>query len=477
MMKFLDDVLLKFRTCFKREATFGWFVVIVIGLMVRTDNLGVTSIIRSMMLVSLYDPLIGFFRSSAWVLESLEIKWRQIVKTTAPLVIVEDAVVMVGDGVKEGKEGSYMVGVKKLHQESGDSSKAEYIYGHMFGGIGILARAGAKKFCIPLALRLQDGVKAVFKWKDEPERQGSHVEEMITLACVAAATFGKVILLLDRLFLTVPALLKLHEHNENGSKVNIVTKAKSNCKAFEYPPPRIPGKRGAPNKVGNKVKLYSLFDSEAEHFTEAVVEIYGRDEFVRWHCKDLLWGEKLYMPLRFVLVEYSEYRTILVSTDLSMDPLSIIRLYAMRFGIESMFREFKQVICGFGYHFWTKKMPKLNRWAKKGEPDPLNAVTDEKERKRIMLALKATEGFAFCSIVALGILQLLSLSFSNTVEMEHLRYLRTYRQKYASEATVADFLGKNLFRLLMRNTKLRITQIILLKQEVEMKELFMKNVS
>ena len=117
------------------------------------------------------------------------------------------------------------------------------------------------------------------------------------------------------------------------------------------------------------------------------------------------------MKLRFVLAECCGYRTILVSTDLSMSPLSIIGLYGMRFGIESMFREFNQVICGFGYHFWTKKWPKLNRWAKKGSSDPLDKVTDKKSRERILLAFKATEGFAFVSIVAQGLLQLLSLSF------------------------------------------------------------------
>ena len=465
MINFLDTIFSKFRSCFTRNITFGWFVVIVMGLMVRTDNLGVTSIIRSLALAPIYDPLIGFFRSSAWVLETLEIRWQHVVKAYAPLVKVDNAVVMVGDGVKTGKEGNFMVGVKKLHQESGDSSKGEYIYGHMFGGIGVIACKGAKKFCVPLALRLQDGVKTILKWKDPLVRQGSHVEEMITLACGAASTFGKVILLLDRLFLTVPALLKLLECRANGSEVNIVTKAKSNCTAFKEPPAKKPGQRGAPRKIGKKVKLFGLFDSETEQFTDSVVKLYGKDEPVRWYCVDLLWGKKLYMKLRFVLAECCGYRTILVSTDLSMSPLSIIGLYGMRFGIESMFREFNQVICGFGYHFWTKKWPKLNRWAKKGASDPLDTVTDKKSRERILLALKATEGFAFVSIVAQGLLQLLSLSFSNTEEMANLRYLRTRRQSVVSEATTADFLRKNLFALLLNNTNSRISQLILSKQK------------
>lgn len=43
--------------------------------------------------------------------------------------------IYVGDGVKASKEAKKMPGVKKLHQESENSSKGEYILGHMFGGI------------------------------------------------------------------------------------------------------------------------------------------------------------------------------------------------------------------------------------------------------------------------------------------------------------------------------------------------------
>jgi len=52
--------------------------------------------------------------------------------------------VLVGDRVKQAKEGRFMPGVKKLFQESEDSSKPEYIFGHMFGGLGILAGSLSK---------------------------------------------------------------------------------------------------------------------------------------------------------------------------------------------------------------------------------------------------------------------------------------------------------------------------------------------
>ena len=35
-----------FRKCFTRRKTFEWFIVIVVGFMIRNDNLGVTSVMR-----------------------------------------------------------------------------------------------------------------------------------------------------------------------------------------------------------------------------------------------------------------------------------------------------------------------------------------------------------------------------------------------------------------------------------------------
>ena len=50
MFPFLETYLRKFRGYFTREATFKWFVIIIIGLMQRTDHLRITSVIRELCL-------------------------------------------------------------------------------------------------------------------------------------------------------------------------------------------------------------------------------------------------------------------------------------------------------------------------------------------------------------------------------------------------------------------------------------------
>src|SRR4051794_8867891 len=105
MLKFMNEVLSAFRNCFSRAAAFEWFVVIVVGLMVRTDTLGVTSIIRDLTLDPRhYESMIHFFRSSAWSPESLGLAWQEVVRRTAPLLLVRGRVVLVGDGMKQAKE-------------------------------------------------------------------------------------------------------------------------------------------------------------------------------------------------------------------------------------------------------------------------------------------------------------------------------------------------------------------------------------
>jgi len=261
-----------------------------------------------------------------------------------------------------------MPGVKKLHQESENVSKGEYIFGHLFGAIGILAGTPQMWFCLPLFMNLQDGVKAIWGWSDNAEeRQSSHVVQMIEQAFAAARTFGGALLLLDRYFLSIPALQRLEEGNRTGdARLHLVTKAKMNAVAYEAPAPKKSG-RGRPPKKGKMLKLAELFQTRANDFQTASVTIYGKEETVSFLCLDLLWGQGLYQKLRFVLVRHGDRLSILVSTDLSLEATEIIVLYGYRFRIECTFREMKQVIGAFGSRFWSASMPKLNRYRRKGE--------------------------------------------------------------------------------------------------------------
>ena len=289
MLNFIENILCHFESCFSRKAAFRWFVAITIGLMLRSDKLGVTSIIRDLALSpGCYDSMLHFFRASSWSLEDIRRRWFSAVSQYAPLHKEGNFHVLVGDGVKQSKEGRRMPGVKKLFQESENSAKPEYIHGHMFGGLGILAGSVRNWACIPLIIRLHDGLQAAREWKGAAVSSASHVVQMVEDAYQAALVFGDSLLLLDRYFLTVPALEKLKSLNSSGDvRMEIVTKAKKSCTAYEKPGPRKPG-RGRPPKKGAAVHLKELFVSHAEQFRETGIELYGKKETIRYYCIDLL---------------------------------------------------------------------------------------------------------------------------------------------------------------------------------------------
>ena len=298
MLNFIDKILSSFESCFSREAAFRWFAVLTVGLMLRSDKLGVTSVIRDLALKpDCYLSMLHFFRASSWSLDRIRQCWFQTVLRFFPLYQESSFHVLVGDGVKQSKEGRHIPGVKKLCQESENSAKPQFIHGHMFGGLGILAGSIRSMSCVPLSIRLHDGLQDTFGWETSSVSGASHVIQMVEDAYLAAETFGNSILLLDRYFLSVPALQKLQElTGKKTVHMEIVTKAKRNCTAFEKPSSRKPG-RGRPPRKGKSIRLKDLFESRKEQFREAELVLYGKKEKLRYYSIDLLWGQKLYQEL------------------------------------------------------------------------------------------------------------------------------------------------------------------------------------
>ena len=506
--RYINDILLQFRDCFSREATFLWFLIVVVGLMTRSDHLGVSSIIRELLIdPKKYPSLIHFFHSTAWTLKRLQNKWIDIIRHSGYLFRLQGFIVLIGDGVKQAKESRRMPGVKKLHQESEDSSKAEYIRGHFFGGIGVLVGNLKKLFCLPLSLTLQDGNETILEWEGSEYKEDSHVRRLVREACnIAQALNEECLLLLDRFFLTQPALEAIKEAAAKfGGKwpLILITRPKSNYTAWFKPDTQTaaapegadgtnaeteknskPKRRRKPKAakdgdkpkvekppLGEKVKIMDIFKLKATEFTKATLTLYGESEEVSLFCVNLLWGRDLYQELRFVFVDWDGVKSVFVSTALNMDPRKIAELYCYRFKIETFFRAFKQSMAGFGYHFWTRRMPAFNIFATAEAMEAkIKAVTAKISKDSIISTYHAIEGFVMFACIAMGIIQLCSLRFANEINNNERRWMRTSNNGVPAEETTIINLRFALPILFRKCDELALARAIKARQAADVIE-------
>ena len=313
------------RPAFSRTRTFVWFAVALAATCVRSDLLGVTSLVRALGLQErCYDRLLDCFHSRAIDLDALTRRWVSLVVSTLQpfLYTVQGRIALVADGIKVAKTGRKMPAVKKLHQESDNNTKPEYIFGHSCQAVGLIVRAASSFLAVPLACRIHEGV--VFTNRDHR----SLLDKLILLVSSLALTLP-FYLIADTYYAAaniIRPLLKAGQH--------LVAAVRSNAVAYEAAHPPTAPRRGRPRVYGAKIKLKTLFE-DTTAFLSAPSPIYGEKNVVlQYRLIDLCW-RPIGRLVRFVLVIHPDRgRKILLSTDLSLAALPIIELFGVRFKIE-----------------------------------------------------------------------------------------------------------------------------------------------
>lgn len=107
-------------------------------------------------------------------------------------------------------------------------------------------------------------------------------------------------------------------------------------------------------------------------------------------------------------------------------------------------------------------MPRIKKYLKKGEGHPIEKIENFKEKENILKTIKAIEGYVLFSCISLGILQILSITYSEKIDK--IRYLRTTSRGVLSEATIARHIRYIILLSLGKNADLSITKIIREKQ-------------
>ena len=451
----------------------GWFTVVIVGFMTHTDHYGVSSFMRALDLPAVcYTRLLSFFRTCKVDLNLLSRKWWVVAIAMNYPYMVRNKVVLIVDATKAQKEGKRMPATKKLGQTSEDQTKPTYIWGTMFQSIGLLCGKVGSMFSCPLTMRIADGIAAMADWDESPYKKESQIVQAAKDACEIAKEIKKPCILLgDRYYLARSAIQNILKHNLENPKCKVFLLSKAKRSFTAYYPLTEEQRKDKRRKKGNSVKLFSFFEDPDTEFKEVTVYLYGKQVTASVARKELLWGSGVYVPMSFILVKYydedkkEERREVLGSMDTTLTTREIMELYSYRFKIEVQFKADKSVLGIFSYRFWTGSQPWLNKRRKKGDPDPLEKVTDPEDRKKILETLHATELFVFCGIVAQGILQNISLRFASEGDRSDLRYQRTPANAAPSEENIMHVLRIKLPGFLASHQNTLVARLI--KQTIE----------
>jgi len=224
---------------------------------------------------------------------------------------------------------------------------------------------------------------------------------------------------------------------------------------------------GRPSEYGEQIHLMEVFD-HLYLFQKVSARIYGRMEEISLLHLNLMW-KPTHGLIRFVFAKTSRGSIVLMCSNIEQDPIAAIELYCMRTRIETMFEMLKHVLHIFQCHFWSKSMPKHSRKPKSNKTLQ-SPQTDGVET--VQACWSATERFVNIGAIALGLLQLIALTFFSEIWNKFDFFLRTRSRDIPSERTtkmvIANLLIRDLLNLaptaIMREIRAKIIKGVVEKR-------------
>jgi hypothetical protein len=211
--------------------------------------------------------------------------------------------------------------------------------------------------------------------------------------------------------------------------------------------------------------------SDVQSMEEATADVYGeRGVKIRYRVRDLMW-RPVGQLVRFVAVVHpTRGNIVLMTTDLALCPLDVIRIYGLRFKIEHMFRQAVRLIGSLSYHFWMRDMTPLRY----RNGDQYLHRKSERYREQVRNKIHAYHVFIQVCIIAHGLLQYLSAEFPTLVWGSFGSWLKTIRPGVPpSELVVGNVMRDTISDFLLKCTKNNsIAKFIVERQDTDNLRIF-----
>jgi len=270
---------------------------------------------------------------------------KMILEELGEVIQTAKSIRMVLDDSPTKRYGLKIEGAGYHHNPTPGRTKAKICFGHSWVVAAlVITHPAFGEISFPIAAELYLRQKEIDKLKEKYDRKFQTKTTMVVeivkrLVAKFKAFEKKIEVIVDGGYAADTVLVPLSEL----ANVVVITRFRRDSAFYEIPVQPEKRGRGRPKVYGNKIDLVSMIESE-DGWEYVECRQYGRDvtKRVKWFIvtSKLTRGK----PIKVVLIKEDDGVWVpLVSTDISLEVREILESYAVRFGIEEMFKDLKEV--------------------------------------------------------------------------------------------------------------------------------------
>jgi hypothetical protein len=290
-----------------------------------------------------HDTYHRFFRAAAWCLRPLFRTWAAVVvREFCP----EGTLWLITDDTVHKKTGRKVAGAAWCRDAARSTGqRIVYVWGLKLVVLCLRVNPpwGGEPLALPIAFR-------VYR-KDGPTLLDLVAEMMVELT----AQFP------DRSFVLTADGFYAPLAGRRPERTHLISRLRTDAAVYEMPPPRRPGQRGRPRKKGKRLPSPAQMAARVRKWKRVATHERGQARTRLVYTRRVLWYHV--QPDRPVLLVISRDPTgrekddFFFTTDLDMDPATVISEFANRWSVEDTFRNTKQFLGGEHPQSWKEPGP------------------------------------------------------------------------------------------------------------------------